>query len=279
MSEQLNLPLQPMNPMVSQPGQYVFPTYWGGMAVSPNPPQIHGKLRELRQAVGGLKAKKVQGGPMFPVRGAKELAQKLAQALNDLDMVAPVIAQEVTLVDTKDIPSNATNSGKPVFRTLAHVKSTVRVGAPDGSYVDMVGSGHGGDVDDKAGGKADTYGWKIAILKGLTIPEEDMVDTDDDSSDTKELSASPNKFSPSRTSPRQAQAVKPKGEDTAGNDTRGDVDAVIKRIQAADDAELTAIKDGIQNGSIALAGADRLRASTEFVKRRKILDAEKNAGK
>ena len=49
MSEQLNLPLQPI---VSQPGQYVFPTYWGGMAVSPTPPQIHAKLRELRQAVG-----------------------------------------------------------------------------------------------------------------------------------------------------------------------------------------------------------------------------------
>src|SRR3954469_5381905 len=111
MSEQLNLPLQPMSPMVSQRGQYVFPTYWGGMAVSPSPPQIHAKLRELRQAVGGLKAKKVQGGPMFPVRGAKELAQKLAQALNDLDMVAPVIAQEVTLVDTANIPSNSTSSG------------------------------------------------------------------------------------------------------------------------------------------------------------------------
>jgi hypothetical protein len=278
MSEQLNLPLQPMNPMVSQPGQYVFPTYWGGMAVSPNPPQIHGKLRELRQAVGGLKAKKVQGGPMFPVRGAKELAQKLAQALNDLDMVAPVIAQEVTLVDTKDIPANANSSGKPVFRTLAHVKSTVRVGAPDGSYVDMVGSGHGGDVDDKAGGKADTYGWKIAILKGLTIPEEDMVDTDDDSSDSGESTpkaASKRNLAPG--SPAIAKTMDAPGPDLKRDDSS--VDAVVKRIQVAEDAELTAIKDGIQNGSIALAGADRLRASTEFVKRRKILDAAKNAGK
>lgn len=263
MNEQLNLPLQPI---VSQPGQYVFPTYWGGMAVSPAPPQIHGKLRELRQAVGGLKAKKVQGGPMFPVRGAKELAQKLAQALNDLDMVAPVIAQEVTLVDTQNIPSNVTQSGKPVFRTLAHVKSTVRVGAPDGSYVDMVGSGHGGDVDDKGGGKGDTYAWKIAILKGLTIPEEDMVDTDDDSSET---TNAPSKSSMTPRAPAKAKTV------DAPDDAS--VEAVVKRIQAADEQELAVIKDGVQSGSIPLAGADRLRVSTAFVARKKAITDEKAA--
>lgn len=270
MSEQLNLPLQPI---VSQPGQYVFPTYWGGMAVSPTPPQIHGKIRELRAEIGGLKAKKVQGGPQFPVRGAKELAQKLAQALNDLDMVAPVIAQEVTLVDTQNIPSNTNSSGKPVFRTLAHVKSTVRVGAPDGSYVDMVGSGHGGDVDDKAGGKADTYGWKIAILKGLTIPEEDMVDTDDDSS------AEP-------VSPKRPPDLKRGNQTSAasGPDLRGEpaesaqsVAAVVARIEKATENELAEIKDGVMSGAIPLAGADKLRVSTAFVQRKnKLAEEAKN---
>jgi hypothetical protein len=263
MSEQMNIPMAPTGTqIVSVPGQYVFPTYWGGMAVSPNPPQIHAKLRELRAEIGGLKAKKVAGGPQFPVRGAKELCQKLAQALNDLDMVAPVISQEVTLVDTKDIPGNASQSGKPVFRTLAHVKSTVRVGAPDGSYVDMVGSGHGGDVDDKAGGKADTYGWKIAILKGLTIPEEDMVDTDDEA--------------PSAETKPAKKDTSPKVTAAAPVESPSLVASVLERIEKADDAELTAIKDGITSGEIPLAGADRLKASTAFVKRRKALDAEKS---
>src|SRR5688500_7406109 len=82
---------------------YVFPAYWGGVTKSSRPPLIHEKIRELRLAVGGLAAKKQQGGPMFPVRGAKELAQKLAQALCDLDLVAPVVSQDVTLVPTENI--------------------------------------------------------------------------------------------------------------------------------------------------------------------------------
>jgi hypothetical protein len=263
---------QAMNGTIaSMEGRYVFPAYWGGMVVSSKPPQIHAKLRELRQAVGGLKAKKVQGGPMFPVRGAKELAQKLAQALNDLDMVAPVIAQEVTLVDTDKIPSNATSSGKPVFRTLAHVKSTVRVGAPDGSYVDMVGSGHGGDVDDKAGGKADTYGWKIAILKGLTIPEEDMIDTDDDSSDRPDPRAARNT---SATKPAPVQDGVPargKVESAAP-----DLNDIILRIAAADEAALTEIK---AEAKANFSGAELLKISTAFVKRRDELNKQAKADK
>jgi hypothetical protein len=51
----------------------------------------------------------------------------------------------------------------------------------DGSYVDFVGSGHGSSSDDKAGGKASTYAWKDAIIKGLSMPDADMADTDDES--------------------------------------------------------------------------------------------------
>src|SRR5690349_17650123 len=167
-------------------GEYVWPCWWGGVTRSPVPPMIADKMRAPRLAVGGVAATKQAGGPMFPVRSAKDLAGKLAQVLCDLDMVAPVVSQDIQLIETDKIPGNVTGSGKPVFRTLAHVKSTVRIGAADGSFLEVVGSGHGGDVDDKAGGKATTYAWKDAILKGLTTPEKDMIDTDDESTDSRD---------------------------------------------------------------------------------------------
>lgn len=259
----------------STPTEYVFPNYWGGATRSPNPPLIHSKIHDLRMEIGGLAAKKQQGGPMFPVRSAKELTLKLAQALHNLDMVAPVIAQEVNLVDTKDIPGNVSGSGKPVFRTLAHVKATVRLAAADGSYVDMVGSGHGGDVDDKAGGKATTYAWKDAVLKGLTIGEQDMVDTDDE--EPSKLDDAPAKGSRAvrGTSPKL-----PSGEDgaDAGNhvgESKEGFDYVARKIaEAKSELDLDAIQSGIRSGTLALAGSDRLKASQLWVMRKKQIQAD-----
>lgn len=250
--------------------EYVFPCYWGGATKSANPPQIHKAIRDLRAEVGSLAAKKQAGGPMFPVRGAKELAQKLAQALNDLNLVAFPQAQEVHERDTANIPGNTTASGKPVFRTLVHVKTTVRLGAPDGSFVDFVGSGHGGDVDDKAGGKGDTYAWKAAILKGLCIPDQDMVDTDDEApSEEKGRGASKLKSVPAATkleTPPKDGASDPVPEDASG------LAYVIAQIGRAEKlSDLEAIAAGIKSGTLALAGADRLRASQAYVARKKAL--------
>lgn len=277
----LNLPASVSSPVDNR---YVFPAYWGGMVVTTQPPQIHQALRDLRRAVGSLAAKKQQGGPMFPVRSAKELMQKLAEGLDELNLHAFPIAQEVHHFDTSTIPGNQTQSGKPVFRTLAHVKSTVRVGAADGSYVDFVGSGHGGDVDDKSGGKADTYAWKAAILKGLCVPEQDMPDTDDDSSDNdsagptrsaKTVAAPTSRTTFSATEPvKAARDVK-----AARSDAGSTLDAAIAAINAAadanDEAKLEQIKNDVMSGAIALAGADRLKASTAFVRARNLINAKK----
>ena len=267
----LNLEPTPTNPnaMVSTEGRYVFPTWWGGMAVSPSPPQIAAKMVELRMAVGGIAAKKVAGGAMFPVRGAKELAQKLAQALSDLDMVAPTVAQEITLANTMDIPDNKTASGKPVFRTLAHIKATVRIGAPDGSFVECVGSGHGGDVDDKAGGKASTYAWKDAVFKGLTVPDQDMIDTDD------EQPSEPPQRGPKPT----GKVETPAGSKVKApsNDGGSKLEEILKRVAIADESVLEVIKNEIVSGEAGLSGADKLKASAAFVQRRKALEEAKNA--
>lgn len=155
--------------------------YWSnatGMAAALAAPMIHPKLMELRRAIGGLAAKKSTEayGPKFPVKSSKELFQKLGQSLADLNLLAYVVHQaphhfEYAYTD---------NNGNARVGTGIHITATVRVAAEDGSFVDFVGSGHGMDKDDKAGGKASTYAWKDAILKGLTIPEKDLLDTDDE---------------------------------------------------------------------------------------------------
>lgn len=147
---------------------YVFPAWWGGQALSVDPPKIRDLLPALRAKVGGLEAKRA-AGVRYPIKSAKELMSKLRDALDELGMVAHVVditGGNIALVDTEG--------------TMAFVRATVRVGAPDGSYVDFQGVGHGADNQDKAGGKASTYAWKDAMVKGLDLPDAPMDDTDDE---------------------------------------------------------------------------------------------------
>jgi hypothetical protein len=169
------------HPLVSNTTQlYEFPTWWGGIARSTVPPLIAERVNSLRLSVGGLEAKR--GGaageraPLYPVKSSKELFQKLAQGLSDLGLMAPVVDQTVHHQEY----SYTDSKGELRQGTAVHVTARIRLGATDGSFVELVGSGHGVDRDDKAGGKASTYAWKDAILKGLTIPEQDLVDTDDE---------------------------------------------------------------------------------------------------
>jgi hypothetical protein len=283
------------NPMQAK---YMFPSAYGGFVASESPPQIHDMMRALRIEVGAVEAKKSEDkfGPKFPVRGAKDLAQKLANALNSLNMEAPVIAQEVTLLEADKVPANERPNGNPVFRTLAHVKATVRIIAPDTSFIDVVGSGHGGDVDDKSGGKASTYAWKDALLKGLSIPHEDMVDTDDDSSTGE---SAPSKGRGGRVASKEAgskdaagqrgsrgeskgaasarsEPVGPAvgsvaGDDVAEVDPKGVAYVLTKIAEANSKADLEQIRAAITSGVLTLEGSDRLKATTAYMARMKEL--------
>lgn len=294
----MNLNLMPTNPSGTQEPKYAFPGAYGGVVLSDKPPLIHDLMRKLRLEIGAVEAKKSteKYGPKFPVRGAKDLAQKLANALNTLNMEAPVIAQEITLLETGEnkIPGNMRESGNPVFRTLAHVKATVRLIAPDASFIDMVGSGHGGDVDDKSGGKASTYAWKDAILKGLSIPHEDMVDTDDDSSNDDSQptrgGAKGSKGAKTRMGDQKAEFVAggtSKVQDGSGVETAGPATAEILSVSDSDEKGLTyvlaqiakanseldleQIRSAVKSGVLALHGADRLAATKAFMERKKEL--------
>lgn len=223
--------------------KFAFPCAYGGVVESANPPMIHNMIRDLRRAVGELDAKKQSGGPMFPVKSAKELHQKLAEALDALNMVAAPVDQSFAHVDcAEQIPNNANKAGNTLFRTMVHVKTTVRVIAPDTSYLDIVGSGHGGDVDDKAGGKASTYSWKDALLKGLTIPNEMLEDTDDEA--------------PSQ--PAKGKVVALQGG--------SDVDRVLGLIAACTAMDqLKALGAAIKAGEYNIHGSDRARLNDPYV--------------
>lgn len=236
--------------------ELVFANSFGGASKTESAPMIHAKLLELRKEISSLAAEK-KNGVMFPVRGAKELNQKLANALAKLDLLAPVVAQEVVFIDADKIPPKP--DGKPAFRTLVHVKATVRIMAPDGSYIDMVGSGHGGDGDDKAGGKASTYAWKDAILKGLTIPHEDMIDTDD------EDQKAPVKFSDARSVEISKVTVTEKP-------TGASEHPIIAQLRTAPSLDaLEKLKNDFASGKEKLQGGDKLKAASAYVERKKEL--------
>lgn len=122
------------------------------------------KIADVRKALGNLKAKK-KDGVKFKVRSAEELNDKLR----------PLAIEHGLLI----YPTTVLGSGYPVEDgTLASINLTIRIQAlSDGSYIDVAGFGLGADNQDKAGGKAMTYGWKAALIQTFLAGGAD--DTDD----------------------------------------------------------------------------------------------------
>lgn len=243
--------------------EYVYMNAWQGGTKSSKPPLIHGKLLELRREIKSLAAKKTPNVP-FPVRGAKDLAQKMADALNKLDLVAPVVDQKFTHFETTLDKVGPNKNGGPSYRTLVHVVTTVRVIATDGSFVDMVGSGHGADADDKAGGKASTYSWKDALLKGLTIPDQDMIDTDDTAGDPEPKQYDTRTAAESKAALAQLDMTAKPGLDYAM--------AAISRAKTL--ADMDVLKLAITTGEIQLSHMEKLKASEAYASKRKEIKGE-----
>jgi hypothetical protein len=141
--------------------------------------QILKDLVALRKAVGGLKAEQRQG-VAYKVKDASVLMDKIREAGDELGMVMMGAPVNSVSYDVPGFEVYNKNAGKLVPQLVVHTTVTVRFMASDGSYVDFVGSGHGSSNDDKAGGKASTYAWKDAIIKALSLPNADLVDTDDE---------------------------------------------------------------------------------------------------
>lgn len=142
--------------------------------------KIWNDLIELRKKVGGLKSQQ-RNGVMFPVKSAKDLMDKIRKGADELNM--PMAGATISS-NTFDVPGFQVynkGAGQMVPQLVCHTTVTVRFMSDDGSFVDFSGSGHGSSNDDKAGGKASTYAWKDAVVKGLSLPDSEMVDTDDES--------------------------------------------------------------------------------------------------
>lgn len=143
-------------------------------------PKILSDLIELRAEIGGLRAEK-KNGVMYPVKSAKDLMLKLRKAGDELKMpvIAGVVNQTVTQLEGVEFYRKSVDKNVPGVG--CHVVCTIRFVSSDGSHMDFVGSGHGTSEDDKAGGKASTYAWKDAVVKALSLPDDEMLDTDDES--------------------------------------------------------------------------------------------------
>lgn len=136
----------------------------------------------LRKGLGGLMAVSGTGAP-FPVKSAKNLMKKFRLACDKLDLLCYPVATELNLVPT--------GKGAIVYATL-----TFRfVSTSDNSFIDVVCITEGADSQDKAAGKAFTYGWKFAVLYSMLLPDgdvkeewDDVPDTDDDFTPTAEPS-------------------------------------------------------------------------------------------
>jgi hypothetical protein len=147
---------------------HTWRNWYGGETRSDSPPLIGGLILQLRRKVGGLKARRQANGPAFAIKSAKDLMDKIRAGADELGLLIYVAGQDGGNIDAER-------------GTMAWVKALVRVAAPDGSFVDLIGCGHGADRDDKAAGKASTYAWKDALIKGLCLPDAELVDTDDES--------------------------------------------------------------------------------------------------
>lgn len=145
---------------------------------SAGPRKITSDLLALRRKLGGCVAEQKQG-VMFKVKSAKDLHIRLRTAADELNMP---MAGAVVHQSTEQLApiQGVDRKGQPQTTFMVACVTTVRFMSDDGSFEDFVGSGNGAGNDDKSGGKASTYSWKDAIIKGLCLPDDEMVDTDDE---------------------------------------------------------------------------------------------------
>jgi hypothetical protein len=151
---------------------YSWRPYWNDtqVCVSQNPPLIHEQWGKLMAKVDHLAAVE-KDGVKFKVKamfGEHGLMAKLAPALRELNLRLTIHKIEGSHIEVER-------------GTAAFMKTTLRLCAADGSFVEMVGAGHGVDSQDKAGGKCLTYSVKGGLIYGLALNDAEMEDTDDSS--------------------------------------------------------------------------------------------------
>jgi hypothetical protein len=88
----------------------------------------------------------------------------------------------------------AGKDGKVSFRVL--LKINHRFYAPDGSYIEVVTMGEGLDTSDKASNKAMSAAMKYAFIELLSLPTEDIEDSDRETPEAKKTFKAPDSRQP-----------------------------------------------------------------------------------
>lgn len=169
-------------------------------------------IPKIMQEVGAIsKEKKFSGnGFSYNFRGIEDMYLAIQPALvkHGVFCAPEVIHSESTVMEKQ----NQTGQTQFSYRTLIRVRH--RFYASDGSYVDVTTQGEGIDTSDKASNKAMSAAMKYAFIELLSIPTQDIEDSD-------------------RESPQAEKAIKPASgapiirpenppfEDGVHNDDRG----------------------------------------------------------
>ena len=116
--------------------------------------------------------------------GDKDVKLQIGQAMQDAGLViVPTDIQSKVTIERWEEESNYGKKQKQSVFT--EVVTKYMLIHESGESIEVVGSGHGVDSQDKAAGKATTYALKYALLYLFMVPTGSIDDADNDHSDSK----------------------------------------------------------------------------------------------
>lgn len=136
------------------------------------PQQIHALISAIREDIGEIKKEKTgkTGVSKYKYRGVDDALNHVGRALTK-HKVTPSVTVSDFQIETNIEDSKA--KGKR-FVYHATLRLTLRLTAPDGSFVENTAAGEGVDwTNDKATNKAMAGAFKYACYLGLVLPVEE----------------------------------------------------------------------------------------------------------
>jgi len=189
--------------------------------MTPVPGMIYVRINQIMKDLGAIAKDRKNDHQGYKFRGIEDMYNAIHPILVNHQVFC------VPQVMEKELQTFASGSGKTSFRVL--LKISHKFYAEDGSYIDVITIGEGIDTSDKACNKAMSAAMKYAFIELLSIPTEDIEDSDKDNPEIDSLppakpAQAPIKPVQKKEMPPPPQA-KPKPE--AWENTPSDNDYVI----------------------------------------------------
>jgi hypothetical protein len=137
------------------------------------PGKIFALIPRVMDDVGAIGKNQMNDHQRYKFRGIEDMYNGVQPALikNGVFCVPQVLEIQHSELETA--------SGKTSFRVL--LKVAHRFYADDGSFVEVITMGEGIDTSDKASNKAMSAAMKYAFIELLSIPTQDIADSDRES--------------------------------------------------------------------------------------------------